>query len=193
MKILIIGAPRCGTTTLTKSLSEILNLESIIEPWNGMYNTNMENLYTHTFGNDIVLKTIAEHVPQDVNDFDGFIKKFIKEFDKVIILSRRDREACLESFAYQWVYDGRDPYFWHEHYVFDNRLEIDPFRDDVNHYLNKIEEISNYLDIPITWYEDLYSGDEKIVESIIKSWDLNIETTDLLKYVSPLKRYRRFN
>lgn len=193
MKILIIGAPRCGTTTLTKSLSEILDLEAIIEPWNGMYNTNLENLYTHTFNGNIVLKTMVEHTPHDVEDFDGFIKGFVKNFNNVILLGRKNIQACLESFAYQWVYDGNDPDFWHENYIFNNKLDVEPYRDEVTHWLSKLDEVSNYLDIPITWYEDLYSGDEKLVKEIIKSWNLNIETTDLIKFVTPLKRYRRFN
>lgn len=193
MKILIIGAPRCGTTTLTKALSELLNLKAYIEPWNCMYGTNMDNLYTVHFGDDIVLKITIEQIPLDIEDYDNFIKEYYKLFDKVILLGRKDLQTCSESFVFQRTYDEEVPQFWHENYVYDEELDTTEIYEQYEHWMYKLIEVSHFLNLPVTWYEDLYSGNENTIQDCIKSWGIDIKTSDLLNYVHPSKRYRRFN
>ena len=45
--------------------------------------------------------------------------------------------------------------------------------------------------IPITYYEDLYSGIKSKVVKCINSWDLDIKFSDLFFYTTPANKYRK--
>ena len=77
MKILIIALPRTGSSTLLKTTSVKYKLKPIFEPFDGTdrvkYNSSMKN---------VVVKTILGQHPQ--------IENLIKDFDKIILLSRKN-------------------------------------------------------------------------------------------------------
>jgi hypothetical protein len=56
-----------------------------------------------------------------------------------------------------------------------------------------IKELSTILNIPITWYEDLYGEDRQKSLEIIQEWNIsNIDCTELNENLDPQFRYRQF-
>jgi hypothetical protein len=57
-----------------------------------------------------------------------------------------------------------------------------------------ISDLSENLNIPITYYEHLYSEDRIKVFEMINKWDLeDIDPFELLDYLDPAKKYRKEN
>jgi hypothetical protein len=165
MRILIISLPRTGSTSLLHSIANSKNLRPLFEPFDGTnrvtYKDNMDN---------IVLKTIVDvQKPENCDNYIDWVIKFSKLFDEIILLSRKDLKACAESHAYS-VYNRKngftsnDPYLW----------EPTPIDELCNNNIIKWNEIlntlSNELDIPITYYEDLYNPND---ESRLRKGDRN--------------------
>lgn len=150
MKILIISLPRTGSTSLLNKLSEENNLQLIFEPWDGSdryrYNSSMVNC---------CLKTMIYHIPLGYeNVITGYVE-LVKEFDKVILLSRRDLKECGESWAYlkhhnHKGFDSTRPYVWK------NPPDVDKHTEDINKWNNELIEISKILNVDITYYEDIF-------------------------------------
>jgi hypothetical protein len=95
MKVLLITLPRTGSTSLLKKISEEQNLNPISEPFNDV-NGNLEKYKDYNWENmnNICVKTHINH--KDVT----FYLEFIKFFDEVVLLSRKDLNACAESLSY---------------------------------------------------------------------------------------------
>jgi hypothetical protein len=155
MRILIISLPRTGSTSLLNSIAKSKNLKRLFEPFDGtnrvLYEDNMEN---------IVLKTIVDtQKPKNCNNYIDWIVNFSKSFDETILLSRKDLKACAESHAYSVHnringFTSNDPYLW------------EPTPADELCYNNIIKwngvlnTLSNILNIPITYYEDIYNPND---------------------------------
>ena len=100
-------------------------------------------------------------------------------------MSRKNRKAIAES----WGLAEKTNNWNYSYYLEENHnLEID--LTPIDYYCNKLEELSEKLQIPITWYEDLYSGDLNLIQKSIDKWDLNITAEQLFQYVDPKLRYR---
>lgn len=144
MKILIISLPRSGSTSLLERYSGILRLNRFDEPFSKLGNRpyNLED--------NSVVKTIISHKPVD------FYLEYIRNFDKVILLSRKDLKACAESMAYL-SYNMNKGFKHFQNYIW----EKTPNYDVTVEYINKCDEdlktISNIHKIPIKYYEDIFS------------------------------------
>lgn len=163
MKILIIALPRTGSTSLQVKYKKEYKLKSIFEPFDPLndveYNLNE---------NDIVVKTMMYHTPNDVDSgIDGYIK-LSKQFDKTILLSRKDLKECAESWAYLKQYNHKNfnstkPYVWKTTADFENHL------NDIYKWNDELIEISKILNIDITYYEDIFdkNSNERYRKNVI--------------------------
>jgi hypothetical protein len=157
MNILIISLPRTGSTELGKDISIKHKLKYECEPFNGG-----NRLFTNTDLNNIVLKTILFHLPIYVEESNriNWLIELSQNFNEVILLSRRNLVACAESWAYlqynekQNSFKADAPYLW----------ERTPNFDDGFNFIKKcnseLECISEKLNIPITYYEDIYDEND---------------------------------
>ena len=161
MKILIISLPRTGSTTMLKTLGKKHDLKTIFEPFNSafkkQYNHNMKN---------VVVKTIIGQVPttENITSYVEWIVEFSKHFDEVILLSRKNLVACIESISYlmntlfkkkscmKKLYNSNSEYFY-EKPPDDVYQKYETYIIDANEKINKISEL---LGIPIIYYEDIY-------------------------------------
>jgi hypothetical protein len=153
MNVLIISLPRTGSTELGKDLSIKHKLKYVCEPF---IRTDIK--LTNSDLNNIVLKTILFHLPNYINESDrvSWLIEFSKNFNEVILLSRRNLVACAESWAYlsynekQRSFKADAPYLW----------ERTPNYDEEYQFIKKCNSeligISEILNIPITYYEDIY-------------------------------------
>lgn len=156
MKILIISLPRTGSTSLLYSISQSKRLQPIFEPFDGT------NRYPYqSIMNNVVVKTIvsAQH-PDNISDYHKWIIEFSNEFDEIILLSRIDLKACAESHAYS-VFNKKNGFTSTQQYLW-NPTPIDELCYSNIFYWNSVlVDISKELNIPITYYEDIYDLNSK--------------------------------
>jgi len=155
MKILIISLPRSGSTNLMYKISKEKNLKPIYEPFDITHTLPRKN-----FGENIILKTIVNQFPKSItNPIDWYVG-FSKDFDETILLSRKDIKSCAESLAYynQYKNHGFKP---NESYLWENTPNYDISLKYVNGCNNKLEKLSEILNLPIMYYEDMYDVNSK--------------------------------
>jgi hypothetical protein len=151
MRILIISLPRTGSTSLLRDICNSKKLKEVFEPFDGTnrfaYNDGMDN---------IVVKTIVLfQKPSDVLDYNEWILEFSKKFDEVILLSRKNLIECAESHAYA-VFNRKKGFTSEMQYIWEETPNFDKCYSDIIKWDTTLKMISTKLDIPITYYEDIY-------------------------------------
>ena len=204
-KVLIIGTHRSGTTNLFNSLAEHLNLSSIEEPFNYYkWKTTKFSYPNDVFKYDVV-KSLVTHIPFNfsteslpfIMNYSNymldqrvrFMQDIVKRYKTTILLTRKDRKALAESYYRQLQYGDHSN--WHVKYTMEDVSTLNINMDFINTYCDFIETLGLTLKINVTYYEDLYSGNENKVKKAIDTWNLPIETKDFMKYVDPYNRYRQ--
>jgi hypothetical protein len=149
MSVLIIALPRTGSTSLLYKIAEENNFKPLFEPFDN------SGRVKYVRENGIVVKTIICHHPNN--------SKLAKEFDKVILLSRKNLLECAESHAYQVHFSKKKGYNSNHSYYYEEAPE-DVFKLCYSNILKwdyEMNELSAKLSIPITYYEDLYDPEDK--------------------------------
>ena len=187
MRILIIATERSGSTTLMKGISSVLNIPYIREPFlpNELDSSNKD--YS---SENVIVKTLIGQQPSDSNHF-YFLKNLINEFDKVILLGRKNVNNRYESFI-----NAKQLENWHVKYTNQPSNFSDFEKYFFKNYIILTNELlklfSKEINQDIIWYESLYSNKETSFE-IIKKLDIPniIERFDDLYnlYLSPNHRY----
>jgi hypothetical protein len=151
MKILIITLPRTGSSSLLKKIAEEQNLISISEPFNYV-NGNLEKYkdYNWKNTNNICVKTHVNH--KDTL----FYLEFIKFFDEVILLSRKDLNACAESLSYANHFQ-----IFTEKYKWINTPNLNENIKLVKEFNKELEKLSKLTNIKISYYEDLFDSESE--------------------------------
>ena len=147
MKILLITLPRTGSTSLLKKISEEQKVNPINEPFNDV-NGNLENYkdYNWKNTNNICVKTHINH--KDIS----FYLEFIKYFDEVILLSRKDLMACAESLSYANHFQNFvNNYNWVRTPNLNQNIKL------VKEFNEELEKLSKLTNIKISYYEDLFN------------------------------------
>jgi len=188
--ILIVGPHRSGTTSLMKGLGEILELKTIEEPWNYYLHNTGEYEYPYFFKEYRLVKSLIEQKAIEWKKLSTikFYLHCFELFDHIIILSRRDRTALAESYAHQMQFGNFES--WHTNYTIKDTGVLNLETSKVNNWCDNIVELSNKSNIPITWHEDLYSGNTEILEEIVRKWGFSIDIQRLQKYINPKNKYR---
>jgi hypothetical protein len=151
MKVLLITLPRTGSTSLLKKISEEQNLILISEPFNNV-NGNFEKYkdYKWKNKNDICVKTHINH--KSIR----FYLEFIKFFDEVILLSRKDLNACAESLSYANYFQN-----FTEKYEWINTPNLNENIKLVKEFNKKLSKLSKLTNIKISYYEDLFNSESE--------------------------------
>jgi hypothetical protein len=196
MKILIISGPRCGSTSLMDNICLLTNSERIAEPY-----TNPKELITREpypypleLSKKCVAKMITYQIPEEYgepNQFLNFIKLIYKDYDKIILLNRKNLQEHFESFINlvvrlnkknvhaPWYIDDIEKHKRNFHIE-----ELVPHRE-------MIDKISIELSIPIIYYEDLYGEDREKSFNIISKLDLELDSNLLNEKLHPQNKYRQ--
>jgi hypothetical protein len=153
MKILIIGLPRTGSTRLGSDLSTKHKCKYIFEPYNPDnprdYDINEKN---------IVLKTLIFQKPEDIeeNKIIDWLVKYVKNFDEVILLKRKNMAECIESWAYlnhmKYVkkFTSLTPYLW------EKTPNYKLSEQEIKMWDQQLVKLSELINVPITYYEDIF-------------------------------------
>jgi hypothetical protein len=160
MNFLIISSPRCGSTSLQKSISNSYNLKIIYEPYSPwgvqLKNYKRENVVVKTMFNQIDnISVKLGNLPQSYFDkCYEFYCDLIPKFDNVILLGRENTKEHAESLSN--LYNGSSD---NVKYVYKLDTDINPIMNQLileNTYLKKL---SNNFNIPLDTYESIYYGD----------------------------------
>jgi len=200
LKVLILGISRSGTTSLLKGFKHQKYI-TVGEPFNKAINLNRDYPLVELIdNNNICVKSLCNQIPNNLDiSFDDFIKKFIKEFDKIILLDRKNSIEHEESFVHMyWRLSINQPAHtkWSSGVV-PNDFKENFYKDgELNRlYLQKeqLKKISNYINTPITWYEELYGEDRIQSLEVITKWDLDLDSNTLNEYLNPKHKLKQTN
>lgn len=181
MSILILAVHRTGSSSLLESISK-QGYEQTLEPFGPYHNTVSKYSYPLSIKNNMVVKHIVDHIPNGIDKtYIEICKEMSEQFDKVIILDRRNIEQHLLSIINLWYRLEVSGEHIHSRWYHDELPKdfINQFiqankHQDLYNQKSKIQRISKILNVDISWYEDLYGEDRNKSLDIIKSWNLNI-------------------
>jgi hypothetical protein len=157
MNILIISLPRTGSTELGKDISNKHGLKYECEPFNGsdrlLHNKDLQN---------IVLKTILFHLPNYIEEPNriNWLVELSQNFNEVILLSRRNLVSCAESWAYLMYNEGQKSFKADSEYLWEKTPNYDEEFKFIQMCNLELDSISQKLNIPITYYEDIYNEND---------------------------------
>ena len=175
MKILIISPPRCGSTSLLRNISKLSDYDMILEPYmsNDPLSSRTKEKIPYPFDvtDNFIVKMITNQLPKKFvytetsNTFFNFITSIYKDYDMVILLSRRNEKEHFESYVNLRIRNKNkdnpfQPWFFED---IENKLST-VLLNEITLYRTIINMISTKLSIPIIYYEDLYGKDRN------KSW-----------------------
>jgi hypothetical protein len=157
MSILIIALPRTGSSELGRRLSTYNKFKYEFEPFNPSV-----GLPPLTDFKKIVLKTIIFHLPYYVNEENriNWLIELTKNFDEVVLLSRKNLVDCAESWSYLMHKEKEKSFKSNQPYLWEKTPNYDKEYGNIIKWNEELTFISNKLNIPITYYEDIYNSDE---------------------------------
>jgi len=189
VKILIISSPRCGSSRLTESLAKALGLKQYHEPYNKFWGSKYFKKDWDFFEDNCIVKLMSyEKGPTFEGTTLEFLLQLSNQFDKVIFLDRKDFQAQLESYSFmrQHRYSGD----WQAPYIYNKNTDLNVD----NYYLSVLKDnvkyLANQMGKNITYYEDIYSDDAELVESILRESDINVKYEDLLPHIHTKNKLR---
>ena len=157
MKILLITLPRTESKSLLTKFSQEQNRTPINKPFNTVTG-NLERYIDFNWkdSKDICVKTHINH--KDIS----FYLQFVKFFDKVILVSRKDLKACAESLAYANYFNNfLEKYRWSITPNLSNNIKLVKIFDE------DLQKLSKLINIDVLYYEDLFdiNSENKLRES----------------------------
>jgi hypothetical protein len=174
MRILIVGIPRSGTTSVYNSIkSQYSELPSFYEPWFWRKNGEIDiDSYK-----DLLIKTLIYQKPNPILkrgyqliDCLDFYREIVPKFDKVILLSRRNLNEAAVS--YDYAFKSKN---WQTEYSTDSL----PKQWTIHMYeviSNRIEVLGNEFNLKVWYYEDLFNANNiNTISSFITDNDLEIK------------------
>jgi hypothetical protein len=183
MKILLLGTPRSGSTSLIKFINSHISLshyKMMIEPFNNKLNGVINSITPLLKYNNLLVKNLFligndEYPKESFANVYEYFEWCFSYFDKIIILDRKDKIAQSESFVINETIFREKGINWHTQKIYDlNKLDKSYFNEMIDRYRESskiLKEISNINNFPIFYYEDIFL-------------EYNMETiNNLLKYL----------
>jgi hypothetical protein len=132
-------------------------------------------------------------IPKDLEhlSIEEFYEKLLKDFDKVIFLDRLNTNDLCNSFIAAQITDNfHKPYAKNINVV--NYEKGIPLSNALTYFLEKKKQmtsISNKFNIPIYYYEDLYSNKENMKFFIQNVIGLNFNNVEYDLYLNNKNKY----
>jgi hypothetical protein len=210
MKILILGTPRSGSTSLVKFIDshiKLPNYKMIIEPFNTVSPTYIREIkndntitYLTKFDNILVkslfLIGVDEYPTKSFNNIYEYLDWCYSYFDKIIILDRRDKIAQSESFTVNEIESRERGVGWHTPKIYDlTKIETSYVETMINRYTESskiLYEISQNKGYPIFYYEDIFlEHDINVVKNMLEYLGIELILNNYNEFIlSPYRRVR---
>jgi hypothetical protein len=208
MKILILGTPRSGSTSLVKFINShirLSNYKMIIEPFNTVSPTYIREIkddntitYLTKFDNILVkslfLIGVDEYPTKSFNNIYEYLDWCYSYFDKIIILDRRDKIAQSESFVINETISREKGIGWHTPKIYDlTKIEKSYIETMRNRYIESskiLYNISKDKGYPIFYYEDIFlEHNMETINNLLKYLGMELNTKYYNEFI--LSSYRR--
>jgi hypothetical protein len=197
MKILILGTPRSGSTSLVRLIDSHINLPNykmVIEPFNkSLYFNGKHTIESLLEYENILVKNLfligndeyAENSFIDVYEYFNWCYSY---FDKIIILDRKDKIAQSESFVINetmWRERGID---WHTKKIYDlDKIDNSYLKTMIDRYIESskiLNDISYTNNFPIFYYEDIFLNNNiEVVKNLFQYLKMDLDMEMYNKYV----------
>lgn len=213
MKILIISTGRSGSTSLLRGLNKSINNSiSKFEPFHPDFNNLNFNQHLNTIQtlNETYIEKCLIHDPVQhkhiiLSSFQGvykfidhdneiffgkemnvaFYKTYVKNFDRIILLDRKDLIKTSLSWA-QITKSNKifDKYVPEENIDNTRELRLTKKRH------KQLKRLSKYLNLDIVWYEDLFSGSKNYIKYFLEKHNIEVDNFEILyEHLNPKHKY----
>ena len=210
MKILILGTPRSGSTSLVKFIDshiKLSNYQMFIEPFNvnlypnKEYDADRDTILYFTKYNNVLVKSLflIGHEEYPIKSFNGvyeYLDWCYSYFDKIIILDRKDKLAQSESFAVNETSMREGGVGWHTPKIYDvEKIEPSYIKTMIDRYTKSSEilhTISSKQKFPMFYYEDIFlEKSRKHIEKLFSYLGMELNEDNYKEYIlSPYRRVR---
>jgi hypothetical protein len=204
MKILLLGTPRSGSTSLVRLIDSHINLfnyKMFIEPFNSILDNATDSInpllkYENILVKNLFLSGNDEYPKGSFKDMFEYLNWCYSFFDKIIILDRKDKVAQSESFTINetmWREKGLD---WHTPKIYDiDKIEPSYLKTMLGRYIKSSEilhNISNQHNFPIFYFEDIFlNKSRKHIELLFSYLDMELNELNYTEYIlSPIRKVR---
>lgn len=182
MKTVIISAPRTGSTSLFEKLVKERKVPGYFNPWDKISDPSDINwdLKSFILKCGIIYSPIENGPSIHQTDYRkrkvDWFENLAKKFDEVIILSRKDTFAHVESYIHLITKNTPEGFEKNKRgvkrvfnsksqYVFDPSAYSDEIKDralmEINHMNTELRMLSKRLKIPLQYYEDWFDPNSK--------------------------------
>lgn len=157
MKILMLYTPRSGSTSILRYFEKVRpEFEIINQPWSRavaqLENRKQINYFDILKENNIFVKSTINFL----FDLNFSIENLKKDFNKIIILDRKNSTEQLQSYAHA---EKHRSFLDSSKYLFDDNINSDLYEycnDTITNGKEKIEFLKKELNAELFYYEDLY-------------------------------------
>lgn len=205
MKILLLGTPRSGSTSLVRLIDshiDLPNYKMVIEPFNkSLYSNGTHTIESLLEYENILVKNLFLIGNDEYPDksFDNTYEYFdwcYSYFDKIVILDRKDKIAQSESFAINETLMREKGVDWHTPKIYDlDSIDKSYLQTMIDRYTESSEilhTISSKQKFPIFYYEDIFlEKSRKHIEDLFSYLDMKLNESNYEEYIlSPYRRVR---
>jgi hypothetical protein len=197
MKIIILGTPRSGSTSLIRLIDSHINLPNykmVIEPFNkSLYFNGKHTIESLLEYENILVKNLfligndeyAENSFIDVYEYFNWCYSY---FDKIIILDRKDKIAQSESFVVNETMWRERGVGWHTKKIYDlDRIDKSYLETMIDRYIESskiLNDIAYTNNFPIFYYEDIFlNHNMKVVKKLFEYLGMDLDVEMYNKYV----------
>jgi hypothetical protein len=186
LRILVINVNRSGSTNFCKGLSKYFGVKYYPSP-------EREYVLHQPKELDFYKNNPNIHHKRTLNNTFESLSEVCSIYDNIILLSRRNLNECVESWAYISTMRDNPNVKFGSHtsrYVWEKTDNYEEVEEELYKGNRILENLSSAFNIPITYYEDLYYTNSK---ETIESLNLGIKYDEFKQYLDTSKRQRRYN
>jgi len=168
MRILLLGTPRSGSTSLVKLIDSHISLPNykmFIEPFNEVLHNDFNSItplleFEHILVKNLFLIGNDEYPKDSFKNVHEYLDWCYTFFDKIIILDRIDKVAQSESFVINETIWRERRTDWHTQKVYDlSKIDVVYLQTMIERYTQSttiLKDISVKNNFPIFYYEDIF-------------------------------------
>jgi hypothetical protein len=196
MKILILGTPRSGSTSLVRLIDSHINLfnyRMFIEPFNQLLDKEINSIEPLLEYDSILVKNLFligndEYPKESFKNVVEYLNWCYSYFDKIVILDRKDKIAQSESFVINETMWREKSVGWHTKKIYDlDNMDKSYLKTMIDRYTESskiLNDIAYTNEFPILYYEDIFlNHDIKVVKNLFEYLEMDLDVEMYNKYV----------
>ena len=206
MKILILGTPRSGSTSLVRLIDSHINLfnyRMFIEPFNQLLDKEINSIEPLLEYDSILVKNLFligndEYPKESFKNVVEYLNWCYSYFDKIVILDRKDKIAQSESFVINETMWREKSVGWHTKKIYDlDNMDKSYLKTMIDRYTESskiLNDIAYTNEFPILYYEDIFlNHDIEVVKNLFEYLEMDLDVEMYNKYVISKELQVRIN